>query len=254
MRTIKLRKEDIYRGNLILINKDHSIGIEENEIKNDLVPVCSTTHLLKSEAAKRIHHILKKIDTHNEIVAVSCFRTKREQEEIYNRSIKENGLEFTKKYVAKPDESEHQSGLAIDLGEDKEDMDFICPDFPYHGVFNEFRKMAVKNGFIERYKEDKEFITGISKEPWHFRYIGYPHSVIMEEKGFCLEEYHVFLKKFTSEENSFQYKDDEYIWKIFYVEAVEDIEDLKISEGYECNISGNNKDGFIITQYQCSDQ
>lgn len=253
MKRIKLNREDIHRGNLILINKYNPIKIEENEIENDLVSVCDTMHLLKKDAAELIHQILDKIDTNNEIVPVSCFRSKKEQEEIYNGSVKENGIEFTKKYVARPDESEHQSGLAIDLGENKENIDFICPDFPYYGVFNEFRKEAVKNGFIERYKGSKESITGISKEPWHFRYIGYPHSAIMEEKEFSLEEYHVFLKDFTLEEESFKYRDDKYIWKIFYIEAVDEVETIEISDGYDYTISGNNRDGFIITQYKVLD-
>lgn len=250
MKKIILKNEDIHRGNLILINKYNPIRIEEREIQRDLVSVCGTRHLLKKDPAKIIHQVLDKIDINDEIVPVSCFRSKDEQKEIYKGSVKENGIEFTKKYVARPDESEHQSGLAIDLGENKQDIDFICPDFPYHGVFNEFRKMAVKKGFIERYKEDKESITGISKEPWHFRYIGYPHSAIMEEKGFALEEYHVFLKEFISEDNSFKYKDDKYIWKIFYIKAVDEVETIGISDDYGHTISGNNRDGFIITEYK----
>lgn len=247
MKKIKLRKEDIYYGNLILINKYNPIKIEESEIESDLVYLCDTRHLLNKDVAELIHQILDRIDTKNEIVAVSCFRSKEEQEEIYNSSVKDNGIEFTKKYVARPDESEHQSGLAIDLGENKDNIDFICPDFPYYGVFNEFRKEAVKYGFIERYKGNKEFITGISQEPWHFRYIGYPHSAIMEEKDLSLEEYHVFLKDFILEENSFKYRDDKYIWKIFYIEGAVDVEILEISDTYDYTISGNNRDGFIIT-------
>ncbi len=247
MKTIELRKENIYSGNLILINKDNPIRIKEKEIEKKLVSVCNTPHLLNKEAARLIEQILDKIDTNNEIAPVSCFRSKGEQEDIYNGSIIENGLEFTQKYVAKPDESEHQSGLAIDLGEKKEDIDFICPDFPYHGVFNEFRKMAVEKGFIERYKEDKQSITGISKEPWHFRYIGYPHSAIIEEKGFALEDYHEFIKKFTSEENGFEYEDSKYIWKVLYIEVMDEMETIEISDAYDYTISGNNIDGFIIT-------
>lgn len=250
MKWIKLNREDIHSGNLMLINKDNPIKIEESEIGSDLVSVCGTMHLLKKEAAELIHQILDKIDTNNEIVPVSCFRSKGEQEDIYNSSVKENGIEFTKKYVAIPDTSEHQSGLAIDLGDNKENIDFICPDFPYYGVFNEFRDMAIRKGFIERYKGDKESITGISKEPWHFRYIGYPHSVIIDEKGFALEEYHEFIKEFTSEEKSFKYKDDKYIWKIFYIEVVDEVEYIEISDDYDYTISGNNRDGFIITQYK----
>ena len=158
MKTVLFRKEDIYRGNLILINRDNPIRVEE-EIKRNLVPVANSHHLLNREASDKIHQILIKVDLNNEIRPVSCFRSKEEQENLYNQSIRENGMDFTRKYVARPDTSEHQSGLAIDLGENKPDIDFICPSFPYHGVFNKFRRLAKLNGFIERYKEDKEQIT-----------------------------------------------------------------------------------------------
>lgn len=80
--------------------------------------------------------------------------------------------------------SEHQTGLAIDLAENKEQIDFICPHFPYTGICGEFRAAAPRFGFIERYVSGKEQITGIGAEPWHFRYVGYPHSVIMAEKNY----------------------------------------------------------------------
>ena len=44
-------------------------------------------------------------------------------------------------------------------------------------------------GFILRYPSGKEYITGIEYEPWHFRYVGTPHSEIMTFKGLTLEEY-----------------------------------------------------------------
>ena len=245
MKTVLFRKEDIYRGNLILINRDNPIRVEE-EIKRNLVPVANSHHLLNREASDKIHQILIKVDLNNEIRPVSCFRSKEEQENLYNQSIRDNGMDFTRKYVARPDTSEHQSGLAIDLGENKPDIDFICPSFPYHGVFNKFRRLAKLNGFIERYKEDKEQITGISKEPWHFRYVGYPHSLIIEEAGLALEEYHDFVREFDSEENSYLYRDTEYTWSIFYVGLVDDIMFLDIKADYY-SISGNNRDGFIIT-------
>lgn len=50
-----------------------------------------------------------------------------------------------------------------------------------------------------RYGKDKEEITGISHEPWHFRYVGYPHSKIMQENGFSLEEYTQFIKAYLED-------------------------------------------------------
>lgn len=85
--------------------------------------------------------------------------------------------------------SEHETGLAIDLAANAQDIDFICPEFPRSGICQKFREAAPYYGFVERYAKEKEPVTGISGEPWHFRYVGTPHSEIMARKGMCLEEY-----------------------------------------------------------------
>lgn len=76
------------------------------------------------------------------IVPVSGYRSLNEQMDIYNDSLKDNGEDFTRKYVALPKHSEHQTGLAIDLGLNKEKIDFIRPDFPYDGICGTFRRFA----------------------------------------------------------------------------------------------------------------
>ena len=252
MKTIVLQKEDMYRGNLILINKKYPIKINEQEIMDNLVAVDNkyNKHLVNKNTAKALRNILNKINSEDTIVPVSGFRSKQEQSNLYKNSVIENGLEFTQKFVAKPDESEHQSGMAIDLGENKKDIDFICPDFPYDGIFKRFREEAKKSGFIERYKEGKEAVTGISKEPWHFRYVGYPHSAIIEEKGFALEEYHDFIRKYTSVDNSYKYKYKNNIIQLFFIRSTADIQVLHVEDDFKYKVSGNNHDGFIITLFK----
>ena len=79
------------------------------------------------------------------------------------------------------------------MGKKAEAIDFIRPAFPYEGVCQTFRERAADYGFIERYERDKEEITGISAEQWHFRYVGRPHGWIIKEKGLALEEYITYL-------------------------------------------------------------
>ena len=94
----------------------------------------------------------------------------------------ENVQIATAKYVARPGYSEHHTGLAFDV---------TVPDqsFP----LTEQSKWLAANcwdyGFIIRYTEDKVAITGINAEPWHIRYVGLPHSKLMQERNQCLEEY-----------------------------------------------------------------
>ena len=175
MRTIKFSKGDKYKGNLILVN---GLWPLQNDEKPPCVPILDQfpSVLLHIKASACLRQILKTIDAADSIVPVSGYRPLAEQEEIYRDSLTENGTEFTEKFVAKPGCSEHQSGLAIDLGEKADYIDFICPDFPNKGICAEFRKLASKYGFIQRYTGEKETVTRIACEPWHFRYVGYPHS------------------------------------------------------------------------------
>ena len=92
----------------------------------------------------------------NHIAPVSGWRSQEEQQSIWNESTEENGADFTAKYVAQPGHSEHQTGLAIDLGLRREKLDFIRPSFPYSGICEIFRQKAARYGFIERYPAGKE--------------------------------------------------------------------------------------------------
>lgn len=242
-----LDKKKLYNGDLILVNKDKPIKREFN-IGNLEAPFLDNKDILIDKSVSDIlREVLTTIDGYKDIVPVSGYRTLENQIDIYNSSLIVNGEGFTKKYVAEPDCSEHQTGLAIDLGKKLENVDFICPEFPYEGICQRFRDVAIKYGFIERYKEEKSFITKISGEPWHFRYVGYPHSEIMTEKNLSLEEYLEFVKQYKHDENPYEFKVANRKILISYKEYIdEDITiDFKDDELYK--ISGNNYDGFILT-------
>lgn len=180
---------------LILVNAEHPY---EEEGKENLVKFPGTEISMEKEAAKWLTALLDTLPS-DQIVLVSGYRTRKEQEEIWDDSVRENGLEFTKKYVAKPGCSEHETGLAIDLGLKAEEIDFIRPAFPYEGICQIFRERAADYGFIERYQKSKEAITGISAEQWHFRYVGVPHAGIIKEKDLALEEYIAYLEESEKE-------------------------------------------------------
>ena len=246
MKTIELSKKQIYCGNLLLVNAQYPL---KNDNADDLAPVDIRFPdvLVKREVANVLQLIFEKISSGNFIVPVSGFRSEQEQAAIYDDSLKDNGKAFTRKYVALPNHSEHQTGLAIDLGLAKKEIDFIRPDFPYDGICNEFRKAASDFGLIERYAKNKEKITGISHEPWHFRYVGYPHSKIMELKGLSLEEYTEFIKSYT-EANKYLFNQTHGAEiKIFYVPANTAKTRVTIPEKCVYQISGNNTDGFFVT-------
>ena len=127
------------------------------------------------------------------LYSVSAYRSYSYQDSLYRRYTAQDGVEADT-YSARPGFSEHQTGLAIDLGEDVPDLDFIRPSFPDSGACGAFRRAAARYGFLQRYCREKEALTGIAAEPWHFRYVGAPHAQLMEEHGLCLEEYVPFLE------------------------------------------------------------
>lgn len=249
MNKIMLKKDDVHCGNLLLVNATHPL--KNNTIKKLISADTQFPDILMEDnAAKYLQLVLQKISSGNAIIPVSGYRSEEEQTSIYISSLKENGEEYTKKYVALPNCSEHQTGLAIDLAKNKSDIDFICPDFPYEGICEDFRKNAPDYGFIQRYAENKEKITGISHEPWHFRYVGFPHSKIITENDFSLEEYMEFIKKFSFE-NRFIFKcENGRKIEIFYIKLNYDKAEILLPENSIYQISGNNFDGVIVTVWR----
>jgi len=185
---LTLNVQSVHTGNLILVNASHGI---QGTPKDVLVPACGRFPeiLLQRCAAALLNELMKEINGWEYIVPVSGYRSQEEQQRIWDDSLRENGVEFTKKYVAVPGHSEHQTGLAIDLGLKAEHIDFIRPDFPYSGICQTFRERAAKYGFILRYPEGKSEITGIIYEPWHYRYVGREAAQAIRDQGVCLEEY-----------------------------------------------------------------
>lgn len=174
---------------LVLVNREHPFIYPAE--RSDLVPVFEDRPdiLMERTAAKALIRLLEDIGGFGTIVPVSGWRSREEQRQIWSDTVEDKGVSFARKYVALPGCSEHETGLAIDLAKNAPDIDFVCPDFPREGICQRFRELAPHYGFIQRYPGDKESVTGISEEPWHFRYVGTPHSEIMAEGGMALEEY-----------------------------------------------------------------
>lgn len=240
---ITVSKDAVYSGNLILVNREFPI---RGEGMDDLAAVSPRFPeiKLKSEAQIALQTVLSKIRSGDQIVPVSGYRPREEQVEIYESSLRENGLEFTKQFVALPDHSEHQTGLAIDLALHQEHIDFIRPEFPDEGICGRFRKLAPRYGFAERYPKGKESITGIAWEPWHFRYVGYPHSEILTSTNLTLEEYIACIKHFPGYDRCLPWGKG---YEIFYTPVVGEETVIELPEDCRYEVSGNNEDGFIVT-------
>ena len=126
------------------------------------------------------------------------YRTLKYQQQIFdnyvNRFMENNGMSrsqavsATKQTVAVPGCSEHHTGLAFDLNANNPDVAFV--DTAQYVWLN---KHCWEYGFIMRYTDEKQDITGILGEEWHVRYVGKEHSIRMRDSNMCLEEYVAWL-------------------------------------------------------------
>lgn len=234
----------IHSGLLILVNAEHPIQHMERPVLAPAVP--GSDILLDTRAAAMLSGLISRLGAAGEIVPVSGWRSAEEQQEIWDGSMLENGAEFTRKYVALPGCSEHQTGLAIDLALRADSIDFIRPEFPYDGICGRFRALAADYGFVERYKSGKEDITGIAAEPWHFRYVGRPHARIMCDMGLCLEEYVEYLRSYPYPERLLEVRGEIYEAEVGFAGA----RDALGLPDAPYQVSGNNVDGYIYTLWR----
>ena len=144
------------RGTLYLVNRAHPLAGEPEA--EALVPVDGghSRIMLHQRARVMLEQLLTAVGSRAAIVPVSGYRPRSEQQAIWDDSLAEHGQKFTETYVARPGCSEHQTGLAIDLGENRPDIDFLCPAFPDDGPCGELRRRAADYGFVLRYPRGKE--------------------------------------------------------------------------------------------------
>ncbi len=122
----------------------------------------------------------------------SIYRTIQQQENIYQKYLNNFGLEYAKKYVAKPGHSEHHTGIAIDVGVvlDGKFYHTIEDILRVEHLYKTIQEKLPTYGFILRYPKGKESVTKIGYEPWHFRYLDSPEiAKEITDKGLCFEEY-----------------------------------------------------------------
>lgn len=135
------------------------------------------------------------------LLVISSFRTNERQTALYNNQVtKQKALhpELSQEEINKlagtisayPGTSEHEVGLAVDFNSVEE-------SFENTAEFQWLKTNAADYGFVLRYAKEKQDITGVIYEPWHYRYVGEKHAKKINELGYCLEEYIEYLNKIT---------------------------------------------------------
>lgn len=118
----------------------------------------------------------------HELWIQSGFRSYATQVAVYNRWVSQEGVAGADRRSARPGHSEHQSGLAFDLNT-------ISEAFGYTPEGQWVAENAHRFGFIVRFPQGKEGVTGYIWEPWHLRYLGVGVATDVYNSGLSLEEY-----------------------------------------------------------------
>ena len=169
--------EPTYVNGILIVNKQFGLPSTYNK---DIDPEASAAVKKMMEAAKVEGHSLQ---------AFSGFRSYEYQTSLYERYVNKDGKEAADRYSARPGYSEHQSGLAFDIGEvGREDL-WLTEAFGETEAGKWLMNHAHEYGFILRYPKGKEHVTGFMYESWHYRFVGNEHAAKIFEQNVTLEEY-----------------------------------------------------------------
>ena len=125
------------------------------------------------------------------IVAMSTYRSYSYQVNLYNKYVKTDGKDAADTYSGRPGHSEHQTGLAVDVYNTKENY----TNFEKTKEFDWMQEHAHEYGFILRFPKDKENETGYVYESWHYRYVGKDAAKYIKEPDISFEEYYATIIK-----------------------------------------------------------
>ncbi|HHZ12597.1 MAG TPA: M15 family metallopeptidase [Clostridiales bacterium] len=154
--------------------------------------------LFDERAADDLKNLLKdcRRETNYQLRVRTGYRSRAIQDGIYRAKIRNHmdrgksraeAERLARNYIAVPGTSEHEIGLAVDFNT-------LEVDFENTPAYKWLEENAHKYGFILRYPKEKQSITKIKYEPWHFRYVGPVHARIMKSYNLCLEEYIDYLR------------------------------------------------------------
>lgn len=254
--TITVNNDEIYKGEMILVNadypfknsKDANIVTLYNE-KTESYSVSGMEIGLQQDAVEPLNDMLDafcEATGHADILIVAGFRTLEQQQALYDEDLERTGLD-TSTLVALPGHSEHESGYALDFSLFFDDG--TSGDYNGTGDYEWIDEHCADYGYILRYPADKTEITGIQHESWHYRYVGKPHAYYIMQSGICYEEYIEELKEHDVEDPLEIVDSDGKAYLVYYVPAEMDktMTYVPLVSDKPYTISGNNADGFIIT-------
>ncbi|MCI8498296.1 MAG: M15 family metallopeptidase [Bacilli bacterium] len=182
---------DISKNELVLVNKFYRLPEDYNP---GVIKKFSSTYAYGEVSAEETcYNAFIEMATAAKkdgitLILTSGYRTYASQKAVYDDFKRKKGEDYADEYAARPGHSEHETGLALDI-------------FTYNGLMETFKttptyawlkEHAKEYGFIERYKEGEDYMTGYAPEAWHYRYVGVDVAMKMESMGMTYDEYYAF--------------------------------------------------------------
>ncbi len=186
-----LEVTDTSNFNAMLVNKYHALDKEYTV--GDIVKCSSTYAYANNELNKEAYEAFVNLanaakEEGHTILILSSYRTYETQDSLWKKRKDAYGIKKADAYAARAGSSEHETGLAIDVAEY---MD-VNDEFAKTESFKWMQENAYKYGYILRYPEGKENITGYAYEAWHYRYLGVSLATNVYNEGITYDEYYEF--------------------------------------------------------------
>ena len=168
----------------VLVNKAHPVapaGWAPDDLVRPDVPALGEHDRLRADAARALERLADaaRDATGRELVLASGFRSADYQRRLYARYVEAHGRRAADTFSARPGYSEHQTGLAADVAQDGTPYTELGRTETGRWVASQ----AWRYGFVVRYPEGRQAVTGYAPEPWHLRYVGTGLSVPMHLAG-----------------------------------------------------------------------
>lgn len=175
----------------ILVNKYYKLP--DKYAPNDIVDIPTSYafsgNKIKKEVLEAFTEMANAAKKDNiTLIINSGYRTYEYQKSIYDSYKKTGGEEYADSYAARPDYSEHQTGLALDIVS----YGMTMKNFADSDTYKWLIANCTDYGFILRYPKGKEKITGYEYESWHYRYVGKDLAKKIESSGITFDEYYAY--------------------------------------------------------------
>ncbi len=247
-KTVPVSSDNAYSGNLVMVNANHIYQFPTDDIElvtlydhisTEYYGVSDLVISLDAEVVEHLNQLMQDFaeTQHNtDIFIIGGYRSAEEQNQKYSY-----GTSYTIGGF-----SDYHTGRSFDMGvfpQDGSSSGYYSPT----GVYSWIDEHASDYGFVVRYPDGKENITGEKARTQTYRYVGVPHSTYMKQNNLCLEEYIEKLKSYTINK-PLEISSGTGLYKVYYVESdYGDMTDIGVPANSKYEISGNNEDGFIVT-------